>query len=134
MPLPAVTTTDRVTSDSLSTDVSEGSTATMTATRQTLNLIAVGVAVPLAIVVLAIVLAAIAAAAVLVACRHGHKQGSRDFHNQELVRSQTSGNEHKIVVNCGLQQDVKEGWRSSIIEQQVELPVQKGVPVLEIVV
>ncbi len=109
-------------------------------TQETSNfsaLVVISVVVPVMVVILAVMLGAVIAAAILLGWRRGHKQGSREIYtpsvSKEVLQKQTS-EQSKIVVSYGLQ-DVKEGWRSSMInEQQIELPVQNGVPVLEIVV
>lgn len=97
-------------------------------------MVVTSVAVPLVAVTLAVILVIVIAAAVLLAWRRGHKQGSSEIYppSRKDIQNQTS-EQHKIVVSYGLQ-ELKEGWRSSLIEQQIELPIQKGVPVLEIVV
>ena len=105
-----------------STEISTDTTANY------LNLSAIIVTLPIFAIVVGV--------AVMLAWRQGHKQRSKEIYaptsSQDIIENQPI-EKHNIIVSHGLQ-EVKEGWRSSFIEQHIELPVQKGVPALEVTV
>lgn len=130
-----LSTTPKSTMDTFNS-ATTSSTTTMQETLNMVSLIATSIAVPLVAVALAVTLLIVIAVAVMLAWQRGHKQGSREVYapsSREIIQNQYR-EQHRIVVSHNLH-EVKEGWRSSLnIEQQIELPVQKGVPNVEVAV